>query len=270
MLTTTKINAGRTVATEQPDEPSPVVFLGPTLDHWQAASLAQADFKPPAAMGDITRAVAAHASAVVLVDGTFESGPSVWHKEILYALSRGIPVIGACSMGALRAAELHSLGMYGFGDVFAKFARGELTDDDEVAVVHGPAETGWIQMSDAMVDVRAIVETAVSQGIVSQAEGELVINHAKSTYFKTRSLSDSLRAALKDIRSTEEIETIVNWNQINASSLKRHDCILLLQNLPAVVRCAKDALQRAQPLVSTTYLNRLEPYGYRTQKGTRS
>jgi hypothetical protein len=269
MQTTMKNNAGRAVASETADRHSPVVFLGPTLDQWQAAGLAQADFKPPAAMGDITRAVATHASAVVLIDGTFESGPSVWHKEILFALSRGIPVVGASSMGALRAAELHSQGMLGFGEVFAKFVSGELTDDDEVAVVHGPAESGWIQMSDAMVDIRAIVETAISQDIVSQEEGFRVIDHAKQTYFKIRSLAVSIRTALADIRSPEAIDAAANWCQTNAFSLKRRDCMLLLQNLPAVLKDAKDALHRAPPLVSTTYLSRLEPYGYPTKKGTR-
>ena len=43
----------------------------------------------------------------LIIDGSFQSQPAVRHKEILWALSRGIPVIGAASMGALRAAELY-------------------------------------------------------------------------------------------------------------------------------------------------------------------
>ena len=45
-------------------------------------------------------------------------------------------------MGALRAAELHAFGMRGVGRIFEAFRDGELEDDDEVAVVHGPAEPG--------------------------------------------------------------------------------------------------------------------------------
>ena len=42
--------------------------------------------------------------------GAFASVPAVRHKEILWALSEGIPVIGAASIGALRAAELTAFG----------------------------------------------------------------------------------------------------------------------------------------------------------------
>ena len=36
-----------------------------------------------------------------IIDGHFGNVPSVWHKEILFALSKGVEVSGAASMGAL-------------------------------------------------------------------------------------------------------------------------------------------------------------------------
>ena len=48
----------------------------------------------------------------------------MWHKEILFALSEGIDVYGAASMGALRAAELDAFGMRGIGDVYSAYAEG--------------------------------------------------------------------------------------------------------------------------------------------------
>ena len=53
--------------------------------------------------------------AIGIVDGFFHQQPSVWHREILYALSQGVPVFGGASMGALRAAELADYGMTGVG-----------------------------------------------------------------------------------------------------------------------------------------------------------
>ena len=73
----------------------------------------------------------------------FERALPVWHKEILWALARGVHVFGAASMGALRAAELHAFGMVGVGRIFAAYRDGELEADDEVAVLHGPAEVGF-------------------------------------------------------------------------------------------------------------------------------
>ena len=39
-------------------------------------------------------------------DGVFHTERSIWHRELLEAVACGIHVIGASSMGALRAAEL--------------------------------------------------------------------------------------------------------------------------------------------------------------------
>ena len=92
------------------------------------------------------------------MDGVFERVPAVWHKEILFALSEGIHVYGAASMGALRAAELDRFGMRGVGEVYRAYADGVLEDDDEVAVAHAGAEDGFRPISDSMVDIRATLE----------------------------------------------------------------------------------------------------------------
>ena len=78
---------------------------------------------PPAAMGSVFRAVEEGYSTIAIVDGYFGNVPSVWHKEIIYAMSEGVGVVGSSSMGALRAAELHQHGMLGVGVVFKLFAR---------------------------------------------------------------------------------------------------------------------------------------------------
>ena len=57
------------------------------------------------------------ATAIGLVDGYFGGAAAVWHKEILYALSLGVRVLGASSMGALRAAECAAYGMEPVGEI---------------------------------------------------------------------------------------------------------------------------------------------------------
>ena len=66
-------------------------------------------------------------------------------------------------MGALRAAELWEFGMVGVGAVSAAYRDNDIEDDDEVAVIHGPAELDYLPLSEAMVNVRATVERAVSE-----------------------------------------------------------------------------------------------------------
>ena len=60
-------------------------------------------------------------NVIGLVDAIFGNVPTVWHKEILYAIGRGCVVYGSSSAGALRAAELHAYGMYGIGLCYRLF-----------------------------------------------------------------------------------------------------------------------------------------------------
>lgn len=94
-----------------------VVFLGPSCDLAAAREILDADYRPPAKRGDITRAVEDGARVIGLIDGVFFQDCAVAHREVLAALRAGVRVVGASSMGALRAAELDSLGMEGVGEI---------------------------------------------------------------------------------------------------------------------------------------------------------
>ncbi|MDT7802838.1 MAG: hypothetical protein QOI78_6271 [Actinomycetota bacterium] len=118
------------------------VFLGPTLSEDDAARERDAVYLPPVAQGDVYLAARRGASAIGIVDGYFQHVPSVWHKEILWAISEGVPVYGSASMGALRATELCAYGMVGVGEVFETFRDAEISDDDEVALTHLGPEDG--------------------------------------------------------------------------------------------------------------------------------
>ncbi len=168
-----------------------VVFLGPSLDRESAVRLhPDAVFLPPAAMGDVLGAVRQYRPhAIGLVDGTFLSNMSVFHKELLYAMDQGSWVLGSSSMGALRAAECAEFGMVGVGDIYEAFASGELTDDDEVALTHADGQHGWKGVSDALVSIRAALAQAVEAGVVDSGEAELLLQSQKSRWFPERRLS---------------------------------------------------------------------------------
>lgn len=164
----------------------PIVFLGPSLSLTDAQQLIDADFFPPCKMSDIYRAVKRRPSAIVIIDGLFERQPAVWHKEILYALSEKIPVVGASSMGALRAAELSAFGMTGIGSIFHQFASAELNDDDEVAVVHGSKQDNYFCISEAMVNIRYGLTLATEADVITAAQADYLISRSKARYYPTR------------------------------------------------------------------------------------
>ncbi|MEO0621233.1 MAG: TfuA-like protein [Pseudomonadota bacterium] len=169
------------------------VFLGPSMPRSEAEALLPGVYLGPARRGDIAAAIKAHnPSAIALIDGYFEQVPAVWHKEILWALAQGIRVAGAASMGALRAAELAQFGMEGVGRIFESFQTGRFDpfedpfeDDDEVAVVHGPAETGYAA-TEAMVDIRATLASAADTGVIDLPARDRLAAKAKALFYKQR------------------------------------------------------------------------------------
>ena len=147
-----------------------IVFAGPSLAGADAAMPMDFVLAPPARQGDVYRAAQMRPAAIGIIDGYFEGVPSVWHKEILWALSRGIPVYGSASIGALRAAEMQSCGMIGVGEIFSAYHDGVLEADDEVALLHGPAEAGFLGLTEPLVNVRATCRAAIADGAVADEE----------------------------------------------------------------------------------------------------
>ena len=211
-----------------------VVFLGPSLSAGEGeAILPDAAFRPPVSQGDVTRAVMAGARAIGIVDGYFERVPAVWHKEILWAMTRGTHVFGAASMGALRAAELHAFGMVGVGEVFAAFRDGRLEDDDEVTVAHGPAEIGHLAASVAMVDIRATLEAASAAGVITQATHDGLIDLAKQTFYPERSYEALLAHATAAGLPATQIAALEGWLPAGRVERKAADARAMLETMAA-------------------------------------
>jgi len=206
------------------------VFVGPTLRPEEVSSAApNAVCLPPVAQGDVYRVVRKGPRAIGIIDGYFSGAPSVWHKEILWALAEGVEVFGSASMGALRAAELHTFGMRGVGRIYEAYRNGIFEDDDEVAVVHGPAETGFMGASEPMVNIRATVSRAEADGIISQATRDRLEAAGKSLFFPHRSWPAVLRAFAGGSRESElELAAFEKWLPVGAVDQKREDALEML------------------------------------------
>ncbi len=215
---------------------SAVVFLGPTLATADASAFLDATFLPPAAQGDVYRAALRRPTAIGLVDGRFGDVASVWHKEILWAMARGIHVYGAASMGALRAAELHAFGMVGVGPIFQAFRDGILEDDDEVAVLHGPAGSGWLQLTDALVDIRCTLSAAEAAGIVDPDSLARLLALAKATFYAERTYARLLQDARAAGLDPEPLARLEEWLPLGRIAQKRADAVELLETMARELR----------------------------------
>jgi hypothetical protein len=209
-----------------------VVFTGPTLPAADGQRYLQADYRPPAAIGDVYKAALGRPFAIGIVDGYYETTPSIWHKEVLWALSNGIHVYGAASMGALRAAELAAFGMIGVGRVFEAYRDGMIEDDDEVAVLHGPAEMGYLPVSEAMVNIRATLAHAVDRDAIDSGTCERLVAIGRTIFWKERTYDRLLDVAAKQL-SAATIQRLRAWLPGHRVNQKREDAIAMLQAIAA-------------------------------------
>jgi hypothetical protein len=215
---------------------SVVVFTGPTLAAADAAAELDARYLPPVAQGDVYRAALRRPRAIGIVDGYFERVPSVWHKEILWALSEGIHVFGAASMGALRAVELAPFGMRGVGWIYEAYQSGRLEADDEVAVAHGPEESGYRISSEALVNVRRTLERAEREGVVSGTTRAAVVRAARALYYPDRAYPRFLADAERAGAARSELDGLRAWLPSGRVDQKRDDAIAMLREMRETLR----------------------------------
>lgn len=163
-----------------------VAFVGPSLPAEARRAFPGVDWRPPAAACDLLRLDFRPGSTICLIDGYFDHRPAVRHKEILLLLSEGVRILGASSIGALRAAEMAPQGMIGVGAIHAAYARGTITGDDEVALVHAPAELDWKPMSVPLVDVRATLCRALRERVLRRREAGALLEAARTIHYVDR------------------------------------------------------------------------------------
>jgi hypothetical protein len=197
-----------------------ILFAGPSL-YGAEYDAGDVVIRGPAQMGDIERAIADGAHTVGLIDGHYQQVGAVWHKEILFALSSGVTVFGAASMGALRAAECEPFGMIPVGAIATRYCSGELVDDADVALTNGPAELGFPPLTEPMVDVDATVAHLLAEGLVSPEDARLIAANARSIFFADRTIE-----AIFDHLSGPNLAAIYTENRV---SQKTRDALELLE-----------------------------------------
>jgi hypothetical protein len=207
-----------------------IVFLGPSLPRADAIQILKADYRPPAARGDIYRVATKNARIIILIDGLFGETPAVFHKEILWALSNGIYVVGAASMGALRAAELDSFGMMGIGEIYNAYRGGRLERDDAVAVLHAPEELGYSPITVALVDIIATLNLAQRTGVVDARLRDELESIAGELFYKNR----EYRLLLSEATTRGYLSaanSLQDWMESNHVSQKAIDATAALKQV---------------------------------------
>jgi hypothetical protein len=170
------------------------LFVGPTLATARARELARPfRQRPPVKRLDVQRLIETDKTpgVLVVVDGLFHDTLAVGHIELREAIQRGWRVWGLSSMGAIRAREMESLGMRGFGCVYERFVGADDFQDDEVALLH-EATPPYRALTEPLVHLRVAIEHLVRRGIVREVDAHDVVAGLKARWYGARTLRETV------------------------------------------------------------------------------
>jgi hypothetical protein len=205
-----------------------IVFSGPSLPPSAVPVHPGFEWRPPARQGDVYSAAQSQPALIGIIDGYFETVAAVWHKEILWAMARGIHVYGAASIGALRAAELAHFRMRGVGAIYQHFCSAALADDDEIALLHGPREVDYVQVTEAMVNVRATIAEAVRRDVVTEPVAAALLDVAKSLFYKDRTYAAVMCGAAERGAQHDVLQRFARWLPEGQIDQKRRDALAMI------------------------------------------
>ena len=203
-----------------------IVFLGPSLEQTAAEEILSAHYLPPARRGNLLAAVNNGATIIGLIDGVFHQESAVAHREILTALKKGVQVIGSSSMGALRAAEMDTLGMVGIGKIYNMYKSGELESDDEVALVFDPSS--GMALSEPLINIRFTLRRAKDSGIIDIGAHDALLAAARSVFYPQRTYRTIAYQAGEAIDEKTRAQ-FLQWVKTNACDQKRDDAVAALE-----------------------------------------
>ncbi|MBI5255723.1 MAG: hypothetical protein HY855_04435 [Burkholderiales bacterium] len=241
-------------------------FVGPTFPNFHHSGVL---VLPPAKRGDILEIMKRSPEGILLVDGFFGQQPSIMHRELLQAVRAGIQVVGCSSMGALRAAELHEYGMIGVGRIFESLRCGDINGDDEVAMLHGPPELQYCEVTFPLCNLRSTVELASQRYKSMSGDFATALELASLLPFHDRTLGQ-VESLLRATGTGEDPSSIINALRSCWVDQKRLD---LIEAIPALFdRPRPEIVQRLQASWAETSWLRLrkqdgniEPSGVSTR-----
>ena len=181
-----------------------VVFCGPSLDRSTLQRITRADIANPIRRGNLDQWM--EHDVFVILDGEFAQSLSVSPKEILRALDAGKTVIGASSMGALRAAELSGYGMIGIGWIYNRFVHASVRREDDVALTYSPVD--FVAHTIPMVNVEYWLERLCADGDVSRRERAVIARRARTIFYAERT-ETKLLAALEQTLGRSRLTTLL-------------------------------------------------------------
>ncbi|MFB7594667.1 TfuA-like protein [Streptomyces sp. NPDC056160] len=230
------------------------VFVGPTLPRSHPMLSAPGVRPgPPIGHGDLFDPAIGSSDTVLIIDGVYHQAPALRHKEILGAMERGVRVVGAASIGALRAAELSTYGMRGVGSIYAAYASGRITGDDEVAVGQAP-DGDWTALTWPLVNLRHMLELAQAAGLFGSERATELFTALGAVYYPQRTTA-AVRAVCRRLDAGHFVDWLDEHRAVDPhfGDLKRADALTAIHAVVEGVVPPAPAARRASVWRSPYY-----------------
>jgi hypothetical protein len=222
---------------------SPIVFLGPTCPIDDVLPiLPEAMVVPPVQRGDLYRYRILKHSLFVIIDGVFDNAPAISPREVIDVLADGATVIGASSMGAIRAADCAPAGAIGIGEIYRLYKRRVLSSEDEVAVVYRPDQP-FPPLSEPLINMRVALRRAARAGLLAGTDATLIISAACATHYSERTWQSAFAAA--GIRFSDAIA-----DYVRTVDVKRTDARAAFRRARTLHCGPREAQTHAAPILS--------------------
>lgn len=202
------------------------LFIGPTAYNLSLNKLVtpETSIFPPVRRGDIQILIEEKSPAtIVIVDGTFQPYQPVSHIEIINSLKQGWRVWGMSSIGAIRAAEMHELGMQGYGTVFNRFMENEDFPEDYVALIHG-TDAPWFPVSEPLIHIEFLLQDALKHSVINQDVYNEIMHDLCNMWFGFRTLK-YLKDKSHILLNGKNYHFCTMLDNIDAYRIKTHDLI---------------------------------------------
>lgn len=186
-------------------------------------------YKRPIKRGDLSHDIKENPDIIAIIDGVFHQNSAVGHREILSVMKKGVKVYGSSSMGALRASELDVLGMEGIGYCYNEYASGNVTSDDDVAVMLD-SET-LEALSVPLISMNYVFTNAVAENIITKEEKDELIKITKETYYPKRNYAQTLSQSSLDADKKGKLIDFIRTSK----DIKKEDAKELLNHIKSVI-----------------------------------
>lgn len=182
----------------------------------------------PIKRGDLYQDIDQKFNIVAIVDGRFDQALAVSPSEILDGIRSGLRIYGSSSMGAIRAAELHSFGMIGVGEIYNYISSSSQFRDDFVGQIF--SENNKNLKSYSYIDFFFSAMKLVNDKKIDSSTADLLCLLYSSLYYTERNrlgFLQKLQTEKKCLKLTRAADIIFNCNY----SQKKTDAIELLKRI---------------------------------------